>query len=128
MRVTDPEISDRAQVKPGWGIAIGILVIILGVIAIARPFFASIASALVFGWVFILAGIVQIVHAFQSRRDGHITWKLIIGILYLLAGILIVANPFQGVRRFPRMKVPYHLVLKQDKQINRQSELWCYQP
>ncbi len=97
MRVTDPEISDRAQVKPGWGIAVGILVIILGVIAIARPFFASIASALVFGWVFILAGIVQIVHAFQSRRDGHITWKLIIGILYLLAGILIVANPFQGV-------------------------------
>ncbi len=97
MTVTDPEISDQVQVNPAWGIGIGILMIVLGVIATTRPFFASIASALVFGWIFIIAGIVQIAHAFQSHRDGHIAWKLIISVLYLLAGILIVANPLQGV-------------------------------
>jgi len=97
MRVTDPEISDQVQVKPAWGIGIGILMIVFGVIAIARPFFASIASALVFGWIFIIAGIAQLAYAFQSRKDGHIAWKLIISVLYVLAGILIVANPLQGV-------------------------------
>jgi len=66
-------------------------------IAIARPLFASIASTLVFGLIFIIAGIVQMIYALQSRREGHIAWKLIISILYVLAGILIVANPLQGV-------------------------------
>ncbi len=97
MRVTDTEISEQVQVNPAWGIGIGILMIVLGVIAIARPFFASIASALVFGWIFIIAGIFQSAYAFQSRSYGHIAWKLIIGVLYVLAGILIVANPLQGV-------------------------------
>ena len=97
MRVTDPEISDQVRVNPAWGIGIGILMIVLGMIAIARPFFASIASALVFGWIFMIAGIVQITYAFGSRKDGHIVWKLIIGVLYVLAGILIAANPLQGV-------------------------------
>jgi len=97
MRVTDSEISDPVQVNPAWGIGIGILMIVLGAIAIARPFFASIASALAFGWIFVIAGIVQITYALQSRRDGHIAWKLIISVLYVLAGILIVVNPLQGV-------------------------------
>jgi len=75
MRVTDPDINDQVQVNPAWGIGIGILIIVLGIIAIARPLFASIASTLVFGWIFIIAGIVQMTYALHSRRDGHIAWK-----------------------------------------------------
>ncbi len=96
MRTIEPE-TDEQVVSSGWTTAIAILMILLGISAIAFPFFASVASTLVFGWVFIFAGITQIIYAFQSRGAGKVVWKLILGLLYLLAGILVVANPLKGV-------------------------------
>ncbi|MEH1923898.1 HdeD family acid-resistance protein [Nostoc sp.] len=65
-------------VSSGWttaiplvAVGIAILMIVLGIIAIAFPFFASVASTLMFGWIFIFAGITQIVYAFQSRGTGR---------------------------------------------------------
>jgi uncharacterized membrane protein HdeD (DUF308 family) len=99
MRVTDPEAREQA-VNSRWLTTIAILMIVLGVIATAFPFFATVASTLVFGWVFIFAGIAQIVYAFQSRGAGQVVWKLILGLLYLLAGIFVLANPLEGVLAF----------------------------
>ncbi|WP_341531020.1 DUF308 domain-containing protein [Nostoc sp. UHCC 0302] len=39
------------------------VMIVLGMIAIAFPFFASVTSVLVFGWIFVFAGIAQIIYA-----------------------------------------------------------------
>lgn len=59
MRVIEPEIDEQV-VSSGWTTAIAILMILLGIIAIAFPFFASVASTLLFGWIFIFAGITQV--------------------------------------------------------------------
>jgi hypothetical protein len=71
MRVTEPEI-DRQLINSGWITAIAVLMVVLGIIAISFPLFATIASTLVFGWLFIFAGIAQIVYAFHSRGAGQI--------------------------------------------------------
>jgi uncharacterized membrane protein HdeD (DUF308 family) len=103
MRVIEPEIDEQV-VSSGWTNAIAILMIVLGIIALAQPaagiafpFFASVASTLMFGWIFIFAGITQIIYAFQSRGAGQVIGKLILGLLYLLSGIFVVANPLGGV-------------------------------
>jgi uncharacterized membrane protein HdeD (DUF308 family) len=103
MRVIESEIDEQV-VSSGWTTAIAILMIVLGIIALAQPaagiafpFFASVASTLMFGWIFIFAGITQIVYAFQSRGAGQVIGKLILGLLYLLSGIFVVANPLGGV-------------------------------
>ncbi len=98
MKVTDPEVRDRERTGgSGTGIAIGILLVVLGLIAIARPVYATIASTLVFGWLFIFAGIAQIVYAFSSRGAGQVIWKLLLGVLYLGAGIVVLSNVLSGV-------------------------------
>jgi uncharacterized membrane protein HdeD (DUF308 family) len=99
MRVNDPETSEQT-INSGWLTAIAVFMIVLGIITIAFPFFATIASTLAFGWIFIIAGIAQIVYAFQSKGVGQIVWKLILGLLYLLAGIFVLANPLEGVLAF----------------------------
>lgn len=99
MRMPDPETRTPA-INSGWLTTIAILMIVLGAIAIAFPFFATVASTLVFSWVFIFAGIAQLVYAFHSRGAGQVVWKLILGLLYLLAGIFVLANPLQGVLAF----------------------------
>ncbi len=50
MKAIDPEVRDRERTGgSGTGIVIGVLLVILGLIAIARPVYAIIASTLVFG-------------------------------------------------------------------------------
>lgn len=98
MKATDPEVRDRQRTGgSGTGIAIGVLMVILGLVAIARPIYATIASTLVFGWLFIVAGIAQIAHAVGSRgAAGQFVWKLLLGVLYLGAGIVVISNVFSG--------------------------------
>lgn len=95
MRVTDP-VTREQPINSGLLTAIAVFTIVLGIIAIVFPFLATIASTLVFGWVFVVAGIAQIVYAFQSKRAGQVVWKLILGLLYLIAGIIVLVNPLQG--------------------------------
>lgn len=92
--------TEALVVNPKGITLIAIPMIVLGVVAIVFPFFATITSTLLFGSVFIFAGIAQIVFAIQSRAAGRVVWKLVLGCLYLLAGIVVVANPLEGVLAF----------------------------
>lgn len=101
MRVTEPKPkTDEQIINSGRITLIAILMVVLGIVAIVFPFFATVASTLAFGWIFIFAGIAQIAYAFQSRGVGHIVWKVVLGFLYVLAGIFVVANPLEGVLAF----------------------------
>lgn len=99
MRVTEAETREQT-INPQWLTAIAIFMIILGIIAVIFPFFATITSTLAFGWIFIFAGIAQIIYAFQSKGAGRVAWKLILGLLYLLGGVSVLANPLQGALTF----------------------------
>ncbi|WP_026735428.1 HdeD family acid-resistance protein [Fischerella sp. PCC 9605] len=91
------ETIDEVRQNLGWFIALGILMIVLGIAAIVEPFFATIAVARVFSWVFLFAGIIRIIHAVQSRRQRGFWPKLLIGILYVITGILLLGNVFAAV-------------------------------
>lgn len=80
----------------GWILALGILTLILGTIALAMIPIATIAAVLVLGWVMVLGGIIEAIHAFRVRgwRGGSL--HLIAGILGVLIGLMIVTHPVAG--------------------------------
>ena len=47
----------------GWLLALGILMIILGAIAIAAPVAATIAVQFMLGWLLVITGIAEGIHA-----------------------------------------------------------------
>lgn len=77
----------------GWLLALGIFLIILGIIALGAAFFVTIVSIWLFGWLLLIGGIVQIFHAFQVRKEDRFFLHLISGILAGFVGILIIINP-----------------------------------
>lgn len=81
----------------GWLIALGIIMILLGLLAIALPFATTLAVAILLGWIFIIAGIIQIIHAFKSRGWGVFLLELLLGILYVVVGIMLLRNLLSGV-------------------------------
>jgi uncharacterized membrane protein HdeD (DUF308 family) len=80
----------------GWLLALGIVEIIAGGIAIAAPLIASLAVVAVFGAVLILTAVLQLVHAFRVRSWPQSAWYGLGGIFYALAGILVAAYPLGG--------------------------------
>lgn len=95
VKQTDPMNVDLAQSQrnAGLGIVIGIIMVVLGLVAIARPFYATIASTVVFGWLFISAGVLQLLYAMRSPNIRGFFWKMFLSILFLGTGLYIINNP-----------------------------------
>jgi uncharacterized membrane protein HdeD (DUF308 family) len=80
----------------GWLLALGIIFIIGGALAILAPAAASIAVTLVVAVVFVWVGIMSIIQAFSDKSWGGFAWQLIIGIIITLGGIAVYFNPLLG--------------------------------
>ena len=82
----------------GWFYFIGILLIVLGVAAIAFPFLTTIAVKIFIGWLLLIGGIVQIAHAVRTRGWSEFFLNLLIGVLYLIAGGWLAFFPLTGIK------------------------------
>ena len=80
-----------------WFIILGVLLIILGVAAIAFPLMTTIAAKIFLGWLFLIGGVVQIIHAFSTRQRSEFFFELLIGVLYLIAGGWLAFVPLTGI-------------------------------
>ena len=80
----------------GWLLALGILMIILGAIAIAAPVAATIAVQFMLGWLLVITGIAEGIHAFMVRGWRGFLLELPSAVLYLGVGILLLVNPLEG--------------------------------
>jgi len=80
-----------------WFLALGILLVLVGIAAIAFPFLSTIAAKIALGWILLIAGIGEIIHAFYVKRWAGFFWNLIIGVLYLLVGFWLAFFPLTGI-------------------------------
>ncbi|HEY1657778.1 MAG TPA: DUF308 domain-containing protein [Candidatus Sulfotelmatobacter sp.] len=75
----------------------GVLLVILGFIAIGTPFLAAVAVSVVVSWLIVFAGIVHVVLAFHAHGAGSVIWKLLVGIAYLAFGGYMLMHPLLSV-------------------------------
>src|SRR5688572_4836724 len=81
----------------GWFLALGILLVVIGMAAIAFPFLSTIAAKVAIGWIFLVAGVVEVIHAFYVKRWAGFFWNLLIGLLYIVAGGWLAFFPLTGI-------------------------------
>jgi uncharacterized membrane protein HdeD (DUF308 family) len=81
----------------GGSILWGVLLIVIGILALLMPGIAAIATALTLAWLLVLAGVFEIGHAIQTRQRSGFGWKLASAIVTLLLGISILVFPAAGV-------------------------------
>jgi uncharacterized membrane protein HdeD (DUF308 family) len=74
----------------------GIVLLILGLAAIMLPLIATIAIAIVVGWIFLLSGVVGLLATFRMRSAPGFWWSLVSGILGVVAGIVLLRWPLSG--------------------------------
>ena len=94
MAETLPDVVKRAS---GWSLALAILMILAGIIAIAAPAIAGVVIVYVVAWTAIFDGVFQIVYAFRAQSGGRTILELLLGLLYIVAGVFILMHPSGGL-------------------------------
>lgn len=80
----------------GWFLALGILLIVIGFLAIGSAVVATLASVVFLGWLLIIGGVMQLFYAFRMRAQHHLFLQLLLGVLSLVVGIMLIAKPGAG--------------------------------
>ena len=75
----------------------GIILVVLGLIAIVVPPIATLAVELLFGWLFLLSGIMGLITTFWMRDAPGFWWSLLSGVVGIAAGIVLLVWPLSGV-------------------------------
>ena len=73
-----------------WG---GVAMAVVGALALLFPFGATLAIAIMAGWLLILAGGVTIADAFTVEGTGPFFGELLIGLLKLVLGVYLLRHP-----------------------------------
>jgi uncharacterized membrane protein HdeD (DUF308 family) len=87
--LTSTGLSTGATFPMGWAI----LLIVVGFFALALPFEAGIAIAIVVAALVIVAGIAHLAGTLAARTTGAFFWRLLVGGAYLVAGVYLLMHP-----------------------------------
>ena len=80
----------------GWVLALGIGLLVLGLIAASASFFTTLATVLFIGCLLLIAGVFEIGNAFRHGSYGGFWMHLVTGVLDVVCGSLLLAFPLAG--------------------------------
>jgi uncharacterized membrane protein HdeD (DUF308 family) len=93
------ELPSEAELRNRWKwfVGFGVVLVILGAIALWNVVDATLVTTIFIGWLLVLGGIVQIIGAFATSGSmGARVLLGLVGILYAIVGFNIVADPLRG--------------------------------
>ncbi len=80
-----------------WAVVIGIVMMVLGAIAIVYPAMTSVSAVIVLGIVLIAAAVAQFIHAINIRGWSGFFWHTLVALTYVVIGILLLVYPLGGL-------------------------------
>jgi uncharacterized membrane protein HdeD (DUF308 family) len=103
MSTSKPDL-DRIQaavassVQAHWRMFLieGIVLLILGILAIVVPLVATIAVTVLIGWLLLMSGVVGLIATFRSRGAPGFWWSLISALIGIAAGVVLLGWPLSG--------------------------------
>ncbi|HUJ81292.1 MAG TPA: DUF308 domain-containing protein [Candidatus Acidoferrales bacterium] len=81
----------------GWSIALSVLMIVAGILAIASPLAAGVAVNIFVAWLLVFSGAVHLVFAWYRPSTGGLLWELLVGVLYIFIGGYLLMHPVAGL-------------------------------
>jgi uncharacterized membrane protein HdeD (DUF308 family) len=105
-------VSVTRSISRHWRLflAEGIILLVLGMAAIAVPPIAGLAATIILGWLFLLAGIAGLVATFAARQMPGFGWSLISALLALLGGLVLLWNPLAGLLTLTYVLIAYFAI------------------
>ena len=80
------------RAKSGWIVALGIVYVLAGLVALGSVVFATVVTVFIVGVMMLIAGVAEVINSFQIKTWGKfLVWGLL-GLLYIVAGFFTFEN------------------------------------
>lgn len=90
-------VATQIKHATGWSIAVSLLLILAGILAIGLPLAAGIAVNFIVAWMLVISGVAHLVFAWHIRAMGGAVWQVLLGVLYLGIGVYLLMRPVAGL-------------------------------
>ena len=115
---TDPGGASELQraltqsIREHWVLFLieGIVLVVLGLLAIIIPPIATIAVTIFLGWLFLISGIVGLVTTFWARHAPGFWWSLLSAVLAIAAGIVLLGWPVPGAVSLTLLLIAFFII------------------
>jgi uncharacterized membrane protein HdeD (DUF308 family) len=91
-------------------LAEGIVLVVLGLIAIVIPPLATLTVTFLFGWLFLVSGVMGLITTFWMRNAPGFWWSLISAALGVLVGGVLLARPMSGAFSLTIVLVAFFII------------------
>ena len=103
MSMTTPELGGlrsaiSTSVRDYWGVFLfeGVVLLLLGILAVLVPVIATLTVTFAFGWIFLISGLIGLVTTLHARRAPGFWWSLLSAVLGVIVGVLLLVWPITG--------------------------------
>ena len=91
------ELTGDIKSRAAWGIVLGILTAVLGLLLVVYPLFAAKVTTIVIGSILVIAGVFELIQALRAHTVGAFFMRLLLGVVYGFGGVVLLLNPLWGV-------------------------------
>ena len=117
MSSQQPDIGGVQRVVAGalrehWTLFLveGIVLLVLGVLAVLVPVIATLAVTILFGWLFLVSGVVGLVTTFWMRHAPGFWWSLLSAALGIVVGLVLLASPLGGAFSLTLVLIAFFII------------------
>ena len=99
-RNSSPFMAGIEEVGKSWGwlLAIGFLLMLLGIVCVGTAKTSTTVAILAFGWILVFSGLAWFVGAFQVRSWGGVFLYLLNAIIRVMTGYVLLRHPDAGAQ------------------------------
>jgi len=110
LRDVERAISETVQTYWVLFLVQGVVMMVLGVLAIIWPQISTLAVDIYVGWMFLLSGLVGLVTMFLAPNVEAFLWSLLTAALSLFAGVLLLWHPVEGAVSLTLVLIAFFIV------------------
>ena len=97
MTVSDAHSFDSSSFEPlrakrGWIVALGVIYLLAGIVALSSVALATVVSVFIVGIAMLVAGVAEVINAFQVKSWGKFALWLALGLLYTVTSAFTLAK------------------------------------
>jgi len=110
LRDVERAISETVQTHWVLFLVQGVIMMVLGVLAIIWPQISTLAVDFYVGWMFLLSGLVGLVTMFLAPNVEAFLWSLLTAALSLFVGVLLLWHPVEGAVSLTLVLIAFFIV------------------
>src|SRR5450830_748616 len=88
----------------------GVGLLVLGLAAVVIPPLATLAVTMLFGWLFLVSGVIGLITTFWMRQAPGFWWSLVSAVLGIVVGALLLVSPVSGAFSLTIVLVAFFII------------------